>query len=75
MNPPPLRVLIVDDSRIFRGIIETALANQPGIRIIGSVWSGEKALELAKEQLPDFVTLDIQMPGRGGIATLQALRD
>ena len=75
MNPPPLRVLIVDDSRIFRGIIETALANQPGIRIIGSVWSGEKALELAKEQLPDFVTLDIQMPGLGGIATLQALRD
>jgi two-component system chemotaxis response regulator CheB len=75
MNPFPLRVLIVDDSRIFRGIIETALAGQPGVRIVGSVWSGEKALELAREQLPDFVTLDIQMPGLGGIATLKALRE
>ena len=75
MNPFPLRVLIVDDSRIFRGNIETALAGQPGVRVVGSVWSGEKALELAREQLPDFVTLDIQMPGLGGIATLKALRE
>ncbi|MFN9371358.1 MAG: chemotaxis-specific protein-glutamate methyltransferase CheB [Planctomycetaceae bacterium] len=75
MNTPPLRVLVVDDSRIFRGIIETALAGQPGVRVVGSVWSGEKALELAREQLPDFVTLDIQMPGLGGIATLKALRE
>jgi len=75
MTPSPLRVLVVDDSRIFRGIIETALANQPGVRVVGSVWSGEKALELAREQLPDFVTLDIQMPGLGGIATLKALRE
>lgn len=75
MTPDPLRVLIVDDSRIFRGIIETALAGQPGVRVVGSVWSGEKALDLAREQLPDFVTLDIQMPGLGGIATLKALRE
>jgi two-component system chemotaxis response regulator CheB len=68
-------VLIVDDSRIFRGVIETALAGQPGVRVVGSVWSGEKALELVREHLPDFVTLDIQMPGLGGIATLKALRE
>jgi two-component system chemotaxis response regulator CheB len=75
MNSLPLRVLIVDDSRIFRGVIEAALAGQPGVRVVGSVWSGEKALELARDQLPDFVTLDIQMPGLGGIATLKALRE
>ena len=75
MNVEPLRVLIVDDSRIFRGVIEDALATRNDVQVVGSVWSGEKALELARRSLPDFVTLDIEMPGMGGIATLKALRD
>lgn len=71
----PLRVLIVDDSRIFRGVIETALAGQDAVKVIGSVWSGDKALEFARQSLPDFVTLDLEMPGLGGLATLKALRE
>jgi two-component system chemotaxis response regulator CheB len=39
------------------------------------LWNGEKALEFARISLPDFVTLDIEMPGMGGIATLKALRE
>jgi two-component system chemotaxis response regulator CheB len=75
MNSGPLHVLIVDDSRIFRGVIEEALAACPDVKVIGSVWSGEKALEIARNSLPDFVTLDIQMPGLGGLETLKALRE
>ncbi len=75
MKPEPLRVLIVDDSRIFRSVIEEALATRDDVKVVGSVWSGEKALEFARKSLPDFVTLDINMPGLGGIATLKALRD
>jgi two-component system chemotaxis response regulator CheB len=75
MNEQPLRVLIVDDSRIFRGVIEEALTGLNNVRIVGSVWSGEKALEFARASLPDFVTLDIEMPGMGGIETLKALRE
>ena len=74
MNAVPLRVLIVDDSRIFRGVIEDALTGREDVQVVGSVWSGEKALEFARESLPDFVTLDIEMPGMGGIETLKALR-
>jgi two-component system chemotaxis response regulator CheB len=75
MNVEPMRVLIVDDSRIFRGVIEEALSERPDLRVVGSVWSGEKALEFALASLPDFVTLDLEMPGMGGMETLKALRD
>lgn len=75
MSPEPLKILIVDDSRIFRGVIEESLSGRDDVRIVGSVWSGEKAIEFARASLPDFVTLDIEMPGMGGIATLKALRE
>ena len=65
--PPPAHVLIVDDSRIFRGAIEAALAGQEDIAIAGSVFSGEKALEFIKASPPDLVTLDVEMPGIGGL--------
>ena len=75
MNSDPLRVLIVDDSRIFRGVIEEVLADRNDVKLVGSVWSGEKALDACRQSLPDFVTLDIEMPGIGGLETLKALRD
>ncbi len=75
MNAHPLRVLIVDDSRIFRGVIEEALASRSEVKVIGSVWNGEKALEVCRQSLPDFVTLDIEMPGLGGLETLKLIRE
>ncbi|HEY0984626.1 chemotaxis-specific protein-glutamate methyltransferase CheB [Schlesneria sp.] len=75
MTDEPLKILIVDDSRIFRSVIEEALSGRDDVRVVGSVWNGEKAVEFARASLPDFVTLDIEMPGMGGIATLRALRE
>ncbi len=75
MNPEPLRVLIVDDSRIFRAALQEALEGRPGIRVVGSVWSGEKALEFLRLSPPDLVTLDVNMPGRGGLETLTDIQE
>jgi two-component system chemotaxis response regulator CheB len=74
MTAEPLRVLIVDDSRIFRSALEAALGEHPGVRVVGSVWSGEKALDFIRESPPDLVTLDVNMPGRGGLETLSEVR-
>jgi two-component system chemotaxis response regulator CheB len=75
---PPMsdtaRVLIVDDSRIFRAAIEQALAGQDGIAVAGSVFSGEKALDFIRATPPDLVTLDVEMPGLGGLETLEAIQ-
>jgi two-component system, chemotaxis family, protein-glutamate methylesterase/glutaminase len=75
MEPEPLRILIVDDSRIFRGAVQTALEGRADIRVVGSVWTGEKAVEFVRELPPDLVTLDLNMPGRGGLETLSDIQD
>jgi two-component system chemotaxis response regulator CheB len=74
MDPEPLRILIVDDSRIFRSALESALEGRAGIRVVGSVWNGEKAIEFVRESPPDLVTLDVNMPGRGGLETLSDIQ-
>ncbi len=52
MSPEPLRVLIVDDSRIFRSALEEALKDHTGVRVVGSVWSGEKAVSFVRDTPP-----------------------
>ena len=75
MDPEPLRILIVDDSRIFRGAVQSALEGRADIRVVGSVWTGEKAVEFVRDLPPDLVTLDLNMPGRGGLETLSDIQD
>lgn len=74
MSAEPLKILIVDDSRIFRAAVEEALAGQADLRVVGSVWSGEKALEFIRNSPPDLVSLDINMPGQGGLETLTEIQ-
>ena len=71
--PDPLRVLIVDDSRIFRAALGEALRHIPHVRVVDSVFSGDKAMQVIGEQPVDLVTLDLEMPGMDGMATLQAI--
>lgn len=72
--PPSARVLIVDDSRIFRAALQAALAAQDSIEVVGSVFSGQKALEFIQANPPDVVTLDVEMPGLDGLETLKAIQ-
>jgi len=69
------RILIVDDSRIFRCALEEALNGQEGVAVVGSVFSGEKALDFIRASPPDLVTLDVEMPGLGGLQTLEAIQE
>jgi two-component system, chemotaxis family, protein-glutamate methylesterase/glutaminase len=75
MDPESLRILVVDDSRIFRDALETALEGRTGLRVVGSVWNGEKAIEFVRQSPPDLVTLDLNMPGRGGLDTLSDIQE
>jgi two-component system chemotaxis response regulator CheB len=74
MNAQPLRILLVDDSRIFRGALQSALEGRADVRVVGSVWNGEKAVDFVRDSPPDLVTLDVNMPGRGGLETLSDIQ-
>ena len=69
-----VKILIVDDSRIFRGAVQEILSREDDIKVIGSVWNGIKALEFIKATPPHLVTLDVQMPDMDGFETAELLR-
>lgn len=66
-------VLVVDDHPLFRAGVVHALEAEPGIAIVGEAASGEDALRLARERLPDVVLLDISMPGWDGLVTAERI--
>jgi len=70
----PTKVLIVDDSRIFRSFVEESLADSDDICVVGSVWNGRKAMDFIHANPPDLVTLDVEMPTMDGLETLEAIR-
>ena len=69
-----LRVLVVDDSILFRRVISEALKSLPGVEVIGAVGNGRLALQRVRELRPDLITLDMEMPEMDGLAVLDALR-
>jgi len=66
------RILIVDDSKFMRMLLADLLTRN-GFEVLEAE-SGEQAVKVFLEESPDLVTLDILMPGRDGIETLQDLR-
>lgn len=66
-------VLVVDDHPLFRQGVVSSLSNEPGLAVVGEAASGEDALRLAQELLPDIVLLDISMPGRDGLVTAERI--
>lgn len=69
-----LRILVVDDTALFRRIVSDALSRLPGVEVIGTAPNGKIALERVASLSPDLITLDIEMPEMDGLETLDALR-
>jgi two-component system chemotaxis response regulator CheB len=75
MSPiPPLKVLIVDDTVVYRKIVTDVLAEIPGIETVGSAHNGKAALLKIKTLQPDLLTLDIEMPEMSGLELLERLQ-
>ena len=69
-----LKVLVADDSAIFRRVLVETLASLPDVEVIGSVANGKLALQRVRELEPDLLTLDMEMPETDGLAVLDGLR-
>jgi two-component system chemotaxis response regulator CheB len=68
-----IRVLIVDDSAIVRQTLREVLASDPEIEVIGTAGDPFVAAERIAEQVPDVITLDIEMPRMDGLTFLQKI--
>lgn len=69
-----IRILIIDDHAVLRKGLRMLLASQDDFNVVGEAGDGETALELTRTTVPDVVTLDLTMPGVGGISILETLR-
>jgi DNA-binding NtrC family response regulator len=67
------KILVVDDEHLIRWSLEQNLKKQ-GYDII-TAGTGEDALRLVREQQPDLVLLDIQLPGISGIEVLEKIKE
>ncbi len=74
MAESKLRVLVVDDSMIFRKVVRDALADVPGIEVVGVAADGKSALSRLETLTPDLLTLDIEMPHLNGLQVLEELQ-
>ncbi len=74
MGSSKLRVLIVDDTVLYRKILSDVLRNIPQVEVIGSAPNGKIALSKIEQLHPDLITLDVEMPEMDGLQTLEHLR-
>lgn len=69
-----IKVLVVDDSVVFRTQISSALSKCPQIQVVGTAANGSIALQKLKQLSVDVMTLDMEMPGMSGIDVLKEIR-
>jgi NarL family two-component system response regulator LiaR len=70
----PVRVLIVDDHAVVRQGVRASLEARVGFVVVGEAASGDEAVHLAGESLPDVVLMDLLMPGTDGVAATRRIR-
>jgi DNA-binding NarL/FixJ family response regulator len=63
----PLRVVVVDDHPVYRDGLAMLLGSVPGLAVVGAAADGAAAIALAREEQPDVVVMDVQMPVLDGI--------
>ncbi len=68
-----IRVLIVDDSAVVRQSLEEILGSDPAVEVMGVASDPFAAVRKIKDEVPDVITLDVEMPRMDGITFLQKI--
>lgn len=69
----PVRIMVVDDSAVIRGLVSRALESDPELRVVASVGDGQMAINALQRQSIDVIVLDIEMPVMDGLQALPKL--
>lgn len=63
----PIKILIVDDQRLFRQGLRSLLEQEKGLEVVGESGDGQDAFTMVQETKPDIILMDIEMPKLDGI--------
>src|ERR1700731_86851 len=69
----PLRVMVVDDAVVVRGLVARWIEAEPDMRLVAALRTGREAVDQLDRTNPDVVILDVEMPVLDGIAALPLL--
>src|SRR5215471_19053753 len=69
-----IKILVADDHPVVRKGLQSCLARQDRLKIVGEASDGEEALKKTSELSPDVVLMDISMPGMNGLEVTEVLR-
>lgn len=72
---PPIRVVIVDDQRLFVHGLSMLIESQADLELVGTAADGVAALEVIADTAPDVVLMDIRMPVMNGLEATARLRN
>lgn len=70
-----IRIALVDDQALIRRAFSLMLSVEPDVELVGEAGDGAAALEVVREQRPDIVLMDIEMPRLNGLEATRAIRD
>ncbi len=69
-----ITILLVDDHEVVRRGVRTYLETLPDFKVVGEAASGEEAIILVMDLIPDVVLLDLIMPGMDGVETTRRIK-
>lgn len=70
-----LRLLIVDDTVVYRKIVSDVLSDSPYVEVVGTAHNGKAAIAKIASLKPDLLTLDIEMPEMNGLEVLEYIKE
>jgi len=70
----PISIIIVDDHEVVRNGIRSYLETLPTFHVVGEAASGQEAIALVSEHIPDIVLKNLIMPGMDGIETTRQIK-
>ncbi len=69
-----INLLLVDDHELVRTGLKRILEDQRDMKVVGEASTGEEAIRFVRQEKPDVVIMDVNMPGIGGMETTRKLK-